>query len=544
LDIQWKILGSILIINAGAACLIAAVLARKRDTPGIHSLIYTLVAIAVWSFCYGMIMLTPSIAARHLWLRLENIGIVVAPVLWFLFALKYTRLDRWLSRQPVHALFWLVPAATLVMLFWEPWFHLYYASTRPVSMAGGPLLITRGPWYFVQLFQNYLLILAGMGVLINSFVQTHRVYRRQFLLLIGAVLVPFIGNVIYQLYPSIMPFLDTPIDLAPVAFNITAILLAVNIFGLHLFDSVPVISSRTVIDRIPEMVFVFDAYDRVIDANTIALLWLQKSMEEISGQDPLVVFRAWPQFLKSFFLTEDTREEIEIPGDPPRTLELIITPIYNRSRILEGRVLVTHDITQRKNLENELKAANHSLKIQLAEIESLRAQLQEQAIRDPLTDTFNRRFFAESLDKEVSRAQRDKVPLSVVIMDVDHFKEFNDTFGHKCGDVVLQSLARFLKDSTRRGDIVCRYGGEEFVVLMPDASTDAAYERAEKWRAQFEAHVVEYDGQSLSITFSAGVASFPEHGLTGEGILQSADRALYQSKTRGRNRVMVYKARS
>lgn len=534
----------ILIINSVAAFIIASVLARKPDASGIHSMTYMLAGLGIWSFSYAMIMLSPAIETKHFWLKFENIGIVSAPVFWFFFVLKYTRLDKWLTRRPVMLLFWAIPVVTLAMLFSERWFNLYYTSTHPAMNTGGPLIIDRGSWYMVQLIQNYVLILVGMGVLLWSFFRSHRIYRKQFLLLIGAVLVPFILNILYQLFPDIMPFFDVPIDLTPVSFNITAILLAANIFGLRLFDSVPIIRSGTVMEHIPEMVFVFDSYDRVIHANSMALRWLRKSMEEISGQDPVIVFREWPQFLNSFFFTEHTREEIQIPGDPPHVIELVITPIYNRSHILEGRVIVAHDITQRKTLENELKEANKSLQVQLAEIESLRAKLQEQAIRDPLTDAFNRRFFAESLDKEVARAVRDQVPFSVVIIDVDHFKQFNDTFGHKCGDMVLQSLAGFLKDNTRRGDIVCRYGGEEFVILMPDASLDSAYERAEMWRSKFESFVIEYEDQRLSVTFSAGVASFPVHGLTGEGVLQSADRALYWAKTHGRNRVTVYKSKN
>jgi diguanylate cyclase (GGDEF)-like protein/PAS domain S-box-containing protein len=535
-------MAGILVINAVAAFAIAVVLARKRDTPGIHSMIYVLAGLGIWSFSYAMIMLCPTIEAKQIWLKLENVGIVSVPVFWFVFALKHTRLDKGFSRKPVVLLFWMIPLLTLVMLLSNQWLHLYYRSIRPATGTGGPLIISRGPWYIVQLIQNYALVLVGMGVLLRSFIQSHRIYRKQFLLLIGSVLIPFILNIVYQVFPDIMPFFNDPIDLTPLSFNVTATLLAVNIFGLHLFDSVPIIRSRTVIENIPEMVFVFDSFDRIIDANSMALRWLGKSMEEIAGQDPVIVFREWPQFLNSFFFTEHTREEIQIPGDPPHTLELVITPIYNRSQILEGRVIVAHDFTQRKILENKLKEANQSLQVQLAENESLRAKLQEQAIRDPLTDAFNRRFFAESLDKEVARAIRDEVPFSVVIMDVDHFKQFNDTFGHKCGDVVLQSFAEFLKQNTRRGDIVCRYGGEEFVILMPDASIDSAYERAEMWRSKFEAQVVEYEGQSLSVTFSAGVASFPDHGLTGEGVLQSADRALYWSKAHGRNRVTIYKS--
>jgi diguanylate cyclase (GGDEF)-like protein len=246
--------------------------------------------------------------------------------------------------------------------------------------------------------------------------------------------------------------------------------------------------------------------------------------------------------LNRFLLTEHSREEIEISSDIPRTLELVITPIHDRLGALEGRIIVAYDVTERKLLENKLTEANNLLKLQLADIDALTARLHEQAIRDPLTGAFNRRFFAESLDKEAARAVRENIQFSVIIMDVDHFKQFNDTYGHKCGDIVLQALAGFLNDNTRRGDIVCRYGGEEFVILMPDASLESAYIRAEFLRSKFEQLEVEYDGQKLKCTISLGVASYPIHATDSDSLLIVADHALYESKSHGRNRVTVYQA--
>lgn len=123
---------------------------------------------------------------------------------------------------------------------------------------------------------------------------------------------------------------------------------------------------------------------------------------------------------------------------------------------------------------------------------------------------------------------------------MDYFKQFNDTYGHKCGDIVLQFFANFLIDHTRRGDVVCRYGGEEFVILMPNAPFEIGYERAETWRQDFSETAIEYDGMKLSATFSAGVSCFPQHGSTGDSLLQAADKALYYSKNHGRNRVTRY----
>lgn len=539
MDTKWLIFAVVLIINAVASLVIALILLRRPSKPGIRSITLMLIGLSIWSFAYAMITLSPGLDAKIFWLKIENIGIQTVPILWFFFALKYTRLDRWLSGKPVQYLFAVIPAISLIFLFSDTSFHLYYSDVRVAAETGGPLVISRGPMYWAALAQTYPLSVLGTAALIWRFLRSRATYRRQTPFLVGAVLIPFALNIIYQIAPNALPIFDVPIDLAPLSFNTSAILLAAGIFGLNLFDLVP-IARDTVMEHIPEMVFVVDTHDRVMDANAMAQKWLGKSLSEIEGQDPIEVFRNWPQLLNRFFFTEYSREEIEIPGNPPHMLEVIVTPIYNRANLLEGRVILARDITERKLLENKLLSLNQSLQSQLNENEQLRIQLQEQAIRDPLTGVFNRRFFAESLDTETAQALRDNTPFSIIIMDVDHFKQFNDTYGHKCGDIVLQHLAKFLTDNTRRGDIVCRYGGEEFVVLMPDAALEDAHERAEFFRSRFEQKSIEFDGKILKSTFSAGVASFPEHAASGEALLNLADHALYQSKANGRNRVTVY----
>jgi diguanylate cyclase (GGDEF)-like protein len=170
----------------------------------------------------------------------------------------------------------------------------------------------------------------------------------------------------------------------------------------------------------------------------------------------------------------------------------------------------------------------------------LRDELRQQAIRDPITKLFNRRYMEETLIREVSRAQRNNQPLSVIMIDIDHFKEFNDSFGHEAGDLVLLSLARFLSTRVRGSDVACRYGGEEFTLILPSATLDLARKRAEQIREGIQSIQVKYGGQTLGpITLSLGVAVFPDHGVTGEAILQLADAALYRAKQTGRNRVVV-----
>ncbi len=179
-----------------------------------------------------------------------------------------------------------------------------------------------------------------------------------------------------------------------------------------------------------------------------------------------------------------------------------------------------------------LRLASNSLGTALAQA--------QQSVRDPLTGLFNRRYMEETLEREIRRAARANGPVSIIMLDVDHFKHFNDTFGHEAGDIVLRGIGAVLRAQVRAGDIACRYGGEEFTLIMPVASAEVARQRAEHLRAQVKGLVVHRRGVALGqITVSLGVAAFPVHGDTGETVLGEADDALYQAKRAGRDQVVV-----
>ncbi len=170
----------------------------------------------------------------------------------------------------------------------------------------------------------------------------------------------------------------------------------------------------------------------------------------------------------------------------------------------------------------------------------LRETLRNMAIRDPLTGLFNRRYMEESLERELRRAERRKTTVGVIMFDIDHFKDFNDAYGHDGGDVLLRELGSFLLTRTRGEDIACRYGGEEFVYVLPEASLEDTLNRAQQLRTEVKQITVYHLGKRLdNISISLGVTAFPEHGLTVETILKTADTALYQAKNEGRDRAVV-----
>ncbi len=172
----------------------------------------------------------------------------------------------------------------------------------------------------------------------------------------------------------------------------------------------------------------------------------------------------------------------------------------------------------------------------------LHETLRSQSIRDPLTGLFNRRFMEESLALEVRRAVRNQRPLGVIMIDLDRFKHFNDTYGHDAGDILLRELGTLLQKNIRGEDIACRYGGEEFTLILPEGSAEVTQQRAEALRESIKRMNVLHRGRPLGpITASLGVAVFPEHGRSGEALLQAADASLYQSKDSGGDKVTTAK---
>ena len=193
-----------------------------------------------------------------------------------------------------------------------------------------------------------------------------------------------------------------------------------------------------------------------------------------------------------------------------------------------------------KNSELALQQANDTLRTRLAEIELLQQSLEEQATRDPLTGLYNRRYLVSTLERELARCRRDRQPLSLLIFDIDHFKVINDRHGHLVGDQILRELGAMLARGCRREDVPCRFGGEEFVLVLPNMPATKALERGEQLRRECEQIRVPCAGGTVSTTVSIGVAVYPEHGADMDELTRRADLALYAVKHRGRNGIRIY----
>lgn len=186
-----------------------------------------------------------------------------------------------------------------------------------------------------------------------------------------------------------------------------------------------------------------------------------------------------------------------------------------------------------------LHDSRRQMRRQWEEISALQVQLKELATHDPLTGLFNRRHLDEALSAALARCVREQQSLTVAMIDIDHFKQVNDRHGHPGGDALLRALAQLLQSGVRAGDLACRMGGEEFLLVLENAPLQGTVQRLQDLREAFAALQVEYEGRTMRATLSAGVASFPRHGKDPAQLLLAADKALYAAKESGRNRVCV-----
>lgn len=301
---------------------------------------------------------------------------------------------------------------------------------------------------------------------------------------------------------------------------------------------------RVIVDAIPSPLLLIRFPDEVIYyANEPAATILNTSVPALIGQSVAPFYiptNRRPEILAKLTAGELVHNiEMEVcratGGHFWAIITLALTELNQEQIIVVGLT----DISERRDMEEALRYANEHLSQQLTEIKQLQHQLQEQAIRDSLTGLFNRRYLDEMLEAEMLKAKRAGYPLSLILLDIDHFKKLNDTYGHQAGDEVLQKLGILLKEQVGERGLPCRYGGEEFLIVFPKLGLQATDKFAQVLRLSFENLVVHFGDFELKNTLSLGVATYPGHGKTPTELIELADQALYQAKRNGRNQVVI-----
>ena len=307
---------------------------------------------------------------------------------------------------------------------------------------------------------------------------------------------------------------------------------------------------NTILNNVSAYIYIRDTKHRFTYANKMSQNLFQLSMKEISGKTPIDLLgdfngKEFQRLDLELFKTKKKVEGIEqfITEEKTYYYWTVKAPLFDDEGNIVSLIGMSIDITEQKTLEVELEKTNAKLNTKIDEITQLQATLWEQATQDPLTNLFNRRYFNEISNKEIIKYNRNKNPLALLLLDADYFKKVNDEFGHEVGDKVLIKLSQIMIEQCRRSDIVCRFGGEEFVILMPAANQATAIERAEKIRLCYQEEITKLL-KGHTATLSIGIAMWNKELVDLEGLTKAADQAMYQAKHSGRNQVIVYSADS
>ncbi|UZD66104.1 diguanylate cyclase [Marinobacter sp. AN1] len=508
------------------SCLVTLLLARyawvRRDAPTARAVAVMMAGVSWWTLCYALELLhssAPGLAPEPgalplFWFRLMFIGVVLLPASFLVFVLLYTGVKERISASLI-TLLAVEPVLVVLVALTDGTFHDWFLAGF-TSDSGQPF--RGGPAFWLHALYSYVVTLAAYVLLIRFIIQS-RSYRKQAALLLFGGMVSSLANIL-----TILRALPEPLqglDISPFGFLVTAVLMLLNIRKQGFLDVMPIARSL-VFEHMADGVLVADARGRLVDRNPAARQFFESDGRRLLRGE--MVGELVPGLLQGHQFTP----ELEANG---RILSVQRNLFRTGTGKLRGIVYVFRDVTELKRTEADLRE-------KLERIEELRNALKEESIRDPLTGLYNRRWLDEVLEREIPRALREQRPLTFCIMDLDHFKRVNDDWGHDVGDRILVALAKLLQDGSRKQDVAARFGGEEFVLVLPGIDPQSALEVVGRLRSAFS-DMDFSPGGPVRLTFSAGLACVPGHASDRETLFRMADRALYQAKEQGRDRVVI-----
>ena len=487
---------------------------RKRiETAGLFSMLT--VALAIWTACYALELVSVTFESKIFWAKMKYMGSVPGPVLWFIFSLYHTNHRHWLS-HPLKIVLATFIFLTLGIVFTNEIHHWYW--TKIYLLPGFPETQSEHGFYFwVYAAGLYLLVLASVVNYVNYYRRVPALFRRQAVLMVLGGFVPLATRILED-FIGWDPF--PKIDNVILFLLLSAILFSVSLFRFGALELVP-IAHNLVVRNINSGILVLDGLGRIVEINPFAQKLIGLESKDVIGKDLNTVLKDLPPIGYAPQMSEQVEKELSLQHDKDHFSFLVqISPIRNERNEIIGHVIVLVDITDRKKVEMELERL---------------------ARTDVLTGVTNRRHFFELAETQFASAQRYHHSLAVLLLDVDHFKQVNDRYGHLAGDLVLQMIARECQSRLRSSDVFARYGGEEFICLLPEQNEEATFETAERIRQIIQQTPVAFERQSICVTASIGAALLRgEPGLTLESLIDRADQALYKSKYGGRNKVTIW----
>ncbi len=496
-------------IIAGFTLFFAALAIRHRKAVGGTSFLMLMLVMCVYSAGYGFEVASADLESAMFFSNVQYLGIPFIPFFLYTLIWKYLRHTNVIPLKITFILL-IIPVFTFFLHLTTDRHNLFYINPQLSFYEGLSILhFEKGIWYFINNLYTFFLVFMALVHCIVRFKKDKK-YRNNIALLIAVTIFPFGGYILY-----ITGLAPEHIDITPLSLGLSCPFLVIALFNMSLFDIVPV-AREHIFENMDNGLIVTDSTDRLVDYN-----------KSILGIFPELKKCRVGIYIRDIDLTDDGRKInlyqilnsnmtfVEEQDGEKHYYSIRKNVISQTRQFLGGIIYIVADITEEKKLE---------------------AKLHAMATTDPLTGLKNRRNLLEIGEKEIKHSVRYKRDLSVLFFDIDHFKKINDSWGHSAGDRVLIEIAQICKKQIRESDTIGRYGGEEFVILLPEIPYNSAIRVAEKIRSSIADKPILFEQQEINVTASFGVAAFNGDETLYE-LFNRADQLLYKAKDEGRNLV-------
>lgn len=495
---------------------------RSPAAPGKHAFILAVIGAIWW---VGTVMLrfnTPDLAMKVFYSELAWFGIAAAPLYWSLGTLSYAGYRRMGTPKVLIAVAAVAFGVGIAALTNDSHHALYtgITNTERPSFAHGWL-------FYLLMIVTYTFMAWSALTALSRLRLSQAVHQRQLIGLLAAICLPWLANLSFVFF-GFRLFNDDP---TPFAFSLTSLVMLFIQDRGKLFVAPP-IARDVIFNVLPDPVMVIDGDLRLLELNPAAM--------KLPGLGPKSVGAELPENhpLRSWLTLGRDLEGASLKLPQTGTIfEVSVQKLdkWGRDGCL---LLVLRDVTARESIQAKLAEASHDLSARLEENLALQRKLAEEASRDHLTGLHNRRHASKTIPEILAMSAAGQ-PTAFVLIDLDYFKQVNDRFGHDVGDAVLQTFASILRNDLTGEECAFRFGGEEFLVVLPGADEQAALRRCGFWRRQLALSGL-LSGHDFNLSFSTGIAQSPEHGTTLRSCVKAADVALYRAKILGRNRDVVW----
>ena len=448
-----------------------------------------------------------SIEKIIFWNYIEYIGLPLIPAFWLIFSFQYCEKDKILSYK-IYSLIFLIPVITIILRYTNNFHHLFYTSVKLYNNGMFNLIkIQKGPWYYVNFLYACLAEVISSFLYWQLFFKSNYRIRSQALLIFIASVFPWISILIITLYKT--PY---GIDIGPFTLSISTVIFLLGFFKYNFLYLKPIARDK-VFEWSNDGIVILDNNYIIIDFNIIATKILT-NLKSSSIGDKIDDYISDYRYIKSS-IENSSESQIKIENGGTNYYSMKSMKILNSRNSIIGYLVFFHDITTYVDAMDKLNYM---------------------ACIDELTGVYNRRYFTERSQNELLRAKRYNHPLSFIILDIDLFKKINDNYGHLAGDEVLKNIGIICKNTIRSTDLLGRFGGEEFTILLPETEIDEAVIIAGRILKIIETSETVYNNSKIKVTASFGVTGTNStDNLDLNTLFKQADKALYNAKSDGRN---------